>query len=69
MSFGVAATRRGDAFSWSESFARADAALYDAKAAGRNCVRVAGVEIPHPGWAADLDGDGMLVACPAASPS
>jgi diguanylate cyclase (GGDEF)-like protein len=69
MSFGVAATRRGDAFSWSESFARADAALYDAKAAGRNCVRVAGVEIPHPGWAEERDGDGMLVACSAASPS
>jgi diguanylate cyclase (GGDEF)-like protein len=67
MSFGVAATRRGDAFSWSDAFSRADAALYQAKAAGRNRVGLAGGEIPHPGWAADLAGDGMLTACSAAS--
>ena len=69
MSFGVAATRRGDPFSWTDAFARADAALYDAKAAGRNCVRLAGVEIPHPGWAEELEADGMLTACHAASRS
>ena len=69
MSFGVAATRRGDDFRWADLFARADAALYEAKAAGRNRVHLAGAGIPHPGWAAELEGPGMLRACPAASPS
>lgn len=67
MSFGVAATRRGEEFAWTDLFARADAALYDAKAAGRNRVRLAGAQIPHPGWDTELEGTGMLTACPADS--
>jgi len=41
-SFGVAASAAGTAFAWDEQFERADAALYEAKAAGRNEVRAAG---------------------------
>jgi diguanylate cyclase (GGDEF)-like protein len=41
MSFGVSATASGAPFDYDEHFARADAALYRAKAAGRDCVRVA----------------------------
>jgi diguanylate cyclase (GGDEF)-like protein len=39
MSFGVAATCPGEAFDFEALYARADAALYQAKAAGRDCVR------------------------------
>jgi len=67
MSFGVAATRRGEVFSWDATFARADAALYDAKARGRDRVCLAGAAIPHPGWAPAREDDGMLAACPVAS--
>ncbi len=67
MSFGVAATRAGDAFSWDATFARADAALYDAKARGRDRVCLAGGGIPHPGWAPAPAAEGMLAACPVAS--
>jgi diguanylate cyclase (GGDEF)-like protein len=38
-SFGVAGSAAGEPFVWDEVFAAADAALYDAKAAGRDCVR------------------------------
>jgi diguanylate cyclase (GGDEF)-like protein len=38
ISLGVAATRCGEAFAWDDVFARADAALYEAKARGRNRV-------------------------------
>jgi len=39
MSFGVAATAAGETFDPARVIAEADAALYAAKAAGRNCVR------------------------------
>ena len=42
MSFGVAATDAGEAFDYEAQFAAADAALYRAKADGRDRVRVAG---------------------------
>jgi diguanylate cyclase (GGDEF)-like protein len=42
MSFGVCASARGEQFDYTSIFARADAALYDAKRAGRDRVRVAG---------------------------
>jgi diguanylate cyclase (GGDEF)-like protein len=38
ISLGVAASRYGEAFAWDDVFARADAALYEAKARGRNRV-------------------------------
>ncbi|HLI31500.1 MAG TPA: GGDEF domain-containing protein [Solirubrobacteraceae bacterium] len=41
LSIGVAVCRPGEAFDYSRLFAAADAALYAAKGAGRNCVRVA----------------------------
>jgi diguanylate cyclase (GGDEF)-like protein len=41
MSFGVAATAPGDRFAFADVFARADAALYEAKRAGRDRVRTA----------------------------
>lgn len=37
-SFGVSASEPGEAFSWSEQFPRADAALYEAKRLGRDAV-------------------------------
>ncbi len=40
MSFGAAASAPGEAFDYAEVFARTDAVLYDAKHAGRDCVRV-----------------------------
>jgi diguanylate cyclase (GGDEF)-like protein len=43
LSLGVAASDRGDAFDYSDAFKRADAALYDAKREGRDCVRSHGV--------------------------
>ena len=43
MSFGVAATDAATPFRWGEVYARADAALYDAKQAGRDRVRRAGM--------------------------
>jgi diguanylate cyclase (GGDEF)-like protein len=39
MSFGVGASQRGEPFDYEAVFANADAALYAAKAAGRDCVR------------------------------
>jgi diguanylate cyclase (GGDEF)-like protein len=45
ISLGVAATRHGEAFTWKDVFARADAALYDAKRRGRDRVAVAGREV------------------------
>lgn len=44
-SFGVAASRRGQPFVWTECFEAADAALYRAKAAGRDQVAVAGLDL------------------------
>jgi diguanylate cyclase (GGDEF)-like protein len=38
LSLGVAASSRGDGFDYSDAFKRADAALYDAKRQGRDCV-------------------------------
>ena len=55
MSFGVAATEPGEAFVFADVFARADAALYEAKRAGRDCVRTAGSR-PDALPAADLPG-------------
>jgi diguanylate cyclase (GGDEF)-like protein len=43
LSLGVAASDRGDAFDYSDAFRRADAALYDAKRQGRDCVCSDGV--------------------------
>jgi diguanylate cyclase (GGDEF)-like protein len=42
MTFGVSATGGGEAFDYETHFERADAALYEAKRAGRNCVHAAG---------------------------
>jgi diguanylate cyclase (GGDEF)-like protein len=47
MSFGVSASDPSR-FDYAQTFNAADRALYEAKAAGRNCVRVAG-EAPDPG--------------------
>ncbi len=44
MSFGAAASEAGVAFSYEAVFKAADSALYEAKEAGRNLVRVRGVE-------------------------
>ena len=44
MSFGVAASTRGEAFDYEALFAHADAALYQAKQGGRDQVRVHGQE-------------------------
>ena len=41
MTFGVSASRRGEAFAYEAQFERADAALYEAKRAGRNRVGTA----------------------------
>jgi diguanylate cyclase (GGDEF)-like protein len=40
MSCGVAATGPGEAFDFQAVFARADAALYEAKHSGRDCIRI-----------------------------
>jgi diguanylate cyclase (GGDEF)-like protein len=40
MSFGVAVSPQGQAFEYTSVFEAADAALYEAKSDGRNCVRV-----------------------------
>lgn len=40
MSFGVSASRRGHDFDYEAVFAAADAALYEAKGCGRDCVKV-----------------------------
>ena len=42
-SFGVAVSDAGAAFDWERLFRAADAALYAAKARGRNCVVLDGV--------------------------
>lgn len=44
MSFGVAVSPSGEAFDYCMVFEAADAALYEAKRAGRNCVHVGGSE-------------------------
>jgi diguanylate cyclase (GGDEF)-like protein len=44
MSFGVAASLRGETFDYDPLFARADAKLYQAKQSGRDCVCVEGLE-------------------------
>lgn len=41
MSFGVSASTRGGTFRYRDVFAAADAALYEAKQAGRDCVCIA----------------------------
>ena len=48
ISIGVAASAPGAAFVWDEVFPRADAALYRAKANGRDCV-VVDDAVPHAG--------------------
>ena len=48
MSFGVAATAPGEPFAFAEVFARADAALYEAKRAGRDRVRTATSRLDDP---------------------
>lgn len=58
MSFGVSGSPSGERFDYERVFAAADTALYQAKSAGRNCVRVqpaaagAGVDWPEPALAA-----------------
>ncbi len=47
MSLGVSGSERGDAFRYKHVFAAADAALYEAKQAGRDRVRVAGSPAPE----------------------
>ena len=42
MSFGVDASRRGEPFDYAAVFARADAALYEAKHGGRDRICIAG---------------------------
>jgi diguanylate cyclase (GGDEF)-like protein len=48
MSIGVAVCPAGEAFDYPSLFAAADQALYAAKRAGRDCVRVAGSTLPSP---------------------
>jgi diguanylate cyclase (GGDEF)-like protein len=48
LSCGVAASGAGSTFHYEEVFAAADAALYEAKRSGRNCVRTARHEIFTP---------------------
>lgn len=60
VSIGVAASVAGTPFSWDEVFARADAALYSAKAAGRN--RVATHDGRPAAQVAPLERDGEQVA-------
>jgi diguanylate cyclase (GGDEF)-like protein len=53
MSFGVSASEPSE-FAYDEVFEQADQALYSAKAAGRNCVRAAGINSEtHPASAAE----------------
>ena len=47
VSLGVAGTRRGTAFVWEDLFARADAALYRAKADGRDRVCLDVAQLTH----------------------
>ncbi len=49
LSCGVAASGSGSIFRYDEVFAAADAALYEAKRAGRNCVRAAPTPFSHDG--------------------
>jgi diguanylate cyclase (GGDEF)-like protein len=53
MSFGTAASARGEAFDYDTVFARADAALYEAKRGGRDRVCAAAAE--NPGYERALD--------------
>jgi diguanylate cyclase (GGDEF)-like protein len=45
MSFGVDASEAGEPFDYDAAFAGADGALYEAKAAGRDCVRATGAVV------------------------
>jgi diguanylate cyclase (GGDEF)-like protein len=59
LSLGVAATRPGDTFSWKDLYARADAALYEAKRSGRNRVALAPAQVsgsPTQGGQRELEG-------------
>jgi diguanylate cyclase (GGDEF)-like protein len=47
LSCGVAASAAGTTFRYEEVFAAADAALYEAKGSGRNCVRAAPTAFSH----------------------
>jgi diguanylate cyclase (GGDEF)-like protein len=49
VSLGVGASARGDVFDYDAVFAAADAALYKAKDAGRNCVRGGGTRAAEAG--------------------